>query len=220
MKINPALITVENRYRKDYGDIENLADSISKNGLLHPPIIDYNYRLIDGERRLKAMQLLGMDEVEVRIVHVPSMLQAEHDANAFAKQWTVSERAAIGRAVEEFISQQKKEKQAIKTAWIENSRNLLVTGEKEPCFICGKYKAVSHAHHVVPLHWQYEHGFKEPNNNFVWLCPTHHVLAHKYIDGLIKNTFPDNSELPANEIDAIYEVISPFVDAYFKEIMR
>lgn len=42
--------------------------------------------------------------VEVRVINVASLLQAEHDANAFAKQWTVSEKVAIGRAIEEELS--------------------------------------------------------------------------------------------------------------------
>jgi ParB family transcriptional regulator, chromosome partitioning protein len=101
MKARIENIKVVDRYRKEFGSIENLASSIKELGLLHPPIIDSNYRLIDGERRIKAHMLLGLDEVEVRIVHVPNLLKAEYDANNEALPWTVSEKVALGRAIEE-----------------------------------------------------------------------------------------------------------------------
>jgi ParB family chromosome partitioning protein len=101
MKINISEITIQNRYRREYGDIQGLANSISKIGLLHEPIITQDKKLIDGERRLKALQMLGFSEVNVRVVNVPSVLKAEHDANAFAKAWTVSEKVAIAKAIEE-----------------------------------------------------------------------------------------------------------------------
>lgn len=103
MKAFLSQIKIENRYRVELGDIEGLAESIKNLGLLHPPIIDGNYKLIDGERRIRALQHLGLDEIEVRFVNVPSLLMAEHDANAFAKQWTVSEKVSIARAIEEEI---------------------------------------------------------------------------------------------------------------------
>lgn len=101
MKARIENIKVVDRYRKEFGSIENLAASIKELGLLHPPIIDSNYRLIDGERRILAHMLLGLEEVEVRIVHVPNLLKAEYDANNEALPWTVSEKVALGRAIEE-----------------------------------------------------------------------------------------------------------------------
>lgn len=103
MKAAISLIKVENRYRKDLGDIESLARSISDIGLLHPVVINSGYRLIAGERRIEAHKLLGLSDIEARIVHVPSLLQAEHDENELCKGFTLSERAAIGMAIEEEI---------------------------------------------------------------------------------------------------------------------
>lgn len=105
MKTRIDNIKIAGRYRKEFGSLETLAKSINELGLLHPPIIDSNYRLIDGERRIKAHMLLGLDEVEVRIVHVPNLLKAEYDANNEALPWTVSEKVAIGLAMEEAIKQ-------------------------------------------------------------------------------------------------------------------
>lgn len=93
-------IVINDRFRKDYGNIALLASSIEQIGLLHPPIVDVNNNLIDGERRILAMKSLGWEEIPVRVVNVPSLLHAENDANELAKQWTVSERVAIARAIE------------------------------------------------------------------------------------------------------------------------
>lgn len=61
-----ANVIVQNRKRKDYGDIEGLADSIRRNGLFNPIIIDEDNVLHAGERRLRACALLGWDTIEVR----------------------------------------------------------------------------------------------------------------------------------------------------------
>lgn len=59
-------ITVGKRVRRDYGDIDGLAESIQLNGLLHPLIVDDDGTLIAGERRLRAVRQLGLEEVPVR----------------------------------------------------------------------------------------------------------------------------------------------------------
>lgn len=59
-------ITVGTRLRKDYGDIQGLAESITDNGLLHPLVIDQDNVLICGGRRLQALRQLGFEEVPVR----------------------------------------------------------------------------------------------------------------------------------------------------------
>lgn len=58
-------IKVENRQREDLGDIQSLADSIAKYGLIQPIIVDQNKRLIAGGRRLTACVLLGFKQVDV-----------------------------------------------------------------------------------------------------------------------------------------------------------
>jgi DNA modification methylase len=54
----------EDRQRKDMGDLEELALSILKNGLLNPIILTRDNQLIAGERRLKAHQLNGAVTIE------------------------------------------------------------------------------------------------------------------------------------------------------------
>jgi len=59
-------IKVGPRVRKDYGDLEKLSLSIQRYGLLHPICITRDKQLVAGERRLKACQMLGMEEIEVK----------------------------------------------------------------------------------------------------------------------------------------------------------
>lgn len=59
-------IAVGRRRRADYGDLDELAASIAKYGLLHPVVIDEADRLVAGGRRLAAVQQLGWKNVEVR----------------------------------------------------------------------------------------------------------------------------------------------------------
>jgi hypothetical protein len=96
-------IKIENRYRKDMGDIQALADDIKKNGLMHPVVIDSNYRLIAGERRIRAFELMGEKEIPARILNVPSLLEAEFAENELRKDFTPTERVAIAKAIEEEI---------------------------------------------------------------------------------------------------------------------
>lgn len=56
-------IKINTRYRKDFEDIQNLADSIREIGLIHPIVIDQGRNLICGERRLKALRLLDIHDL-------------------------------------------------------------------------------------------------------------------------------------------------------------
>jgi ParB family chromosome partitioning protein len=58
-------ILVEDRQRIDLGDIDILADSLSKYGLIQPIVINQNKRLIAGGRRLTAAKKLGWTEIKV-----------------------------------------------------------------------------------------------------------------------------------------------------------
>lgn len=63
-------VLVENRLRKDMGDVQQLAASIKENGLIQPIVIlrvqenDLeHYKLIAGHRRLQALKHLGITEL-------------------------------------------------------------------------------------------------------------------------------------------------------------
>ena len=61
-------INVGERLRQDNGDIEGLAQSISVNGLLHPIVIDANYNLVAGGRRLLAVKSLNCTHIDVKML--------------------------------------------------------------------------------------------------------------------------------------------------------
>jgi predicted HNH restriction endonuclease len=66
-------------------------------------------------------------------------------------------------------------------AWIMASRQVFAPSERQACYVCGKFKSIAQAHHVVPLTAQYDRGFVLPDNEHVWLCPNHHTMVHRYI---------------------------------------
>ena len=82
------------RFREDYGPIEELAVSIQRYGLLHPIVVDEKLNLIAGERRLKAHKLLGITEIEVKQLKEISELEKreiEIEENLKRKDFTWQE---------------------------------------------------------------------------------------------------------------------------------
>lgn len=94
------LINTNGRFRKDFGDIPALAKSIGELGLLQPIGIDAGYRLVFGERRLRAFKHLGRQDIPARFVNLESLLSGEYAENEFRKDFTMSERVEIGKALE------------------------------------------------------------------------------------------------------------------------
>jgi|DewCreStandDraft_4_1066084.scaffolds.fasta_scaffold112554_1 ParB family chromosome partitioning protein len=94
-------IRVVGRHRRDMGELEVLAASIATVGLLHPPVITKDGVLICGERRLLAARdILGWKTIPVIVIEVPSIVEGEYAENEIRKDFTPSERVAIGRAIE------------------------------------------------------------------------------------------------------------------------
>jgi len=88
-------IKIEKRIRRELGDIEALAEDIEKNGLINPPVITPDRKLIAGERRLRACKMLGWEEIEVRIMEVENYrdkLRLEISENENRKSFTFSEK--------------------------------------------------------------------------------------------------------------------------------
>jgi len=68
-------ITVGDRFRKEFLDIDVLAASIKKYGLIHPIVVDENNGLIAGERRFRAHQFLKAEDIEVKHINELSELE-------------------------------------------------------------------------------------------------------------------------------------------------
>ncbi|MCZ2150863.1 MAG: ParB/RepB/Spo0J family partition protein [Bryobacterales bacterium] len=94
-------IRIGERHRLDMGDLEILAVSIATEGLLQPIGITEDSTLVFGERRLLAVRdVLKQPTIAARIVRVSSILAGEFAENEVRKDFTPSERTAIGKAIE------------------------------------------------------------------------------------------------------------------------
>jgi ParB/RepB/Spo0J family partition protein len=94
-KVKVSDIKIEKeRFREEYGAIEELAVSIQRYGLFHPIIVDKENNLIAGERRLKAHQKLGLEFIEVKYIEEVSALEKreiEIEENLRRKDFTWQE---------------------------------------------------------------------------------------------------------------------------------
>jgi hypothetical protein len=70
---------------------------------------------------------------------------------------------------------------ARKQAWVAEARKSFRPGERLWCGICDGYEDIAHAHHVLPLSRQFDLGVAVPDQDFVWLCPNHHIAVHVYL---------------------------------------
>jgi ParB family chromosome partitioning protein len=96
-----AEIVIGSRVRTDMGDIESLADSMKRHGLLHPVVVKKDKTLVAGHRRIEAARQLGWETIPVTMIEVADLLSAERDENAERKDFTPTEAVAIGRLIEE-----------------------------------------------------------------------------------------------------------------------
>jgi len=91
-------IIVKDRIRKDFGDIKELAADIDRNGLINPiTVVEINnkYRLIAGERRLRACKSLGKEKIKANKISIEDAEQAlriEIAENENRKDFSLSER--------------------------------------------------------------------------------------------------------------------------------
>ncbi len=100
MELPCELIFYLDRHRKDLGDLQALAESIEKDGLLQPIGVTPEYELVFGERRLCAVRdVLKQEMIQVRIIDLPNLATGEFAENELRKNFTPSERAEIARTL-------------------------------------------------------------------------------------------------------------------------
>lgn len=119
-------IKINERIRKDFGNIEELANDIKENGLINPPVVTPNNELIAGERRLKACKSLGYQQLEVRIMSVKDsehQLKIEISENENRKEFTFSERIDWAKRLERVESIKAKERQSELNGKIQLTQN-------------------------------------------------------------------------------------------------
>lgn len=112
-------IKVNNRIRKDFGDLQELANDIDANGLLQTPLVTVDLDLIAGERRLRACRdILKWKQIEVRPVAVRDaehQLEMEISENEVRKDFSKAERIDYARRLERIEAAKAKERQATST---------------------------------------------------------------------------------------------------------
>ena len=111
-------IRIEDRIRKDLGDISELAKDIEQNGLINPPTVTPDLVLIAGERRLAACKLLGWQQIEVKVMEVRDyehQLRLEISENENRKDFTLAERLDWARRLEQVERLKARERQGERT---------------------------------------------------------------------------------------------------------
>lgn len=108
-------IKIGNRFRQNLGDLSKLMQSIKDVGLIHPPAVMADGRLVAGRRRIEAFKRLGFSEIPVYVVNVENLAQAEHDENVFRMDFSPVEALTISEALrpmEEEKARERKKKAA------------------------------------------------------------------------------------------------------------
>jgi N6-adenosine-specific RNA methylase IME4/ribosomal protein S14 len=108
------------------GDIAGLAASMRELGLLQPIVIRPDSKLIAGERRLRAAQLLGWEHIPVHIVDLDAMVRGEFAENSIRKDFALSGAVAVKRALEPIERAAAKQRQS--QAGPTNGRGAKTTG--------------------------------------------------------------------------------------------
>lgn len=102
-------IMVGRRHRADLGDLDALAASIDREGLLQPPTIAPDGVLVCGARRLAAIRKLGWKTVNVWVRSGLSdrlgQLVSEQDDNVLHKPLTQLEAAALYRELKDVMAE-------------------------------------------------------------------------------------------------------------------
>ncbi len=94
MKIKISDIKIKKRLRRDPGDLSDLVNSIHKNGLFNPVLINDKNELLAGYRRIQSVKLLGWTEIEYNRINAKSKLDkfnVEVDENTARKDFSYEE---------------------------------------------------------------------------------------------------------------------------------
>lgn len=109
-----------------------------------------------------------------------------------------------------------------KDEWILCARQIFAPGARQNCHVCGKYRFLTQAHHVLPLACQYDKGFKAPDQTYCWLCPTHHAAVHLMISFFTAVEPPENRDrfemlidMDEDEEKRVTEVVYAFHKLYY-----
>lgn len=132
-------IYVGERFRKDYGDLDDFVESIKEKGVFTPITVrpydhpDYDYELMAGGRRVAGTQAAGLESIPALIRDIGDddldLREVELFENVFRKDMEWFEKIALVNRVQELWNEKYKE-----TPWKWSARK------------CAKLFGISHTH--------------------------------------------------------------------------
>lgn len=125
-------VIIKDRIRKDFGNIQELAEDIKANGLINPPVVNKEYELLAGERRLRACKELGWKQIEVRMMDTRDAeheLNVEISENENRKEFSKAERVDYMKRLLRIEQAKAKERQGERTS-VENNAEVKRSDEE------------------------------------------------------------------------------------------
>lgn len=116
-------IKIGDRFRIDYGDIDDLAAAIVEKGVLQPITLDRELNLLAGGRRTTAAKMAGLDTMPCLIRDVDDRtdaLEIELMENIQRKEMNWQERVALTAAIDELYKEGDEQWSGRKTAQLIN----------------------------------------------------------------------------------------------------
>lgn len=169
MLIDINRIIVNDRIGYSNSDYISLAESINKRGLINQIVVDKDYTLIDGARRLRACKYLGWPVIEAYVIS--EKLPMDN-----------SELEEIGTPTRQL----KWDARLLRKVLPKPHHK-----DRKPCFICGDHKNITEVHYLVQLSELanlINKGIVSPKNvtsTIAWLCPNCHAYVHAAMRGNI-----------------------------------
>lgn len=119
MLVDIEKIKIKERARKDFGNLKELADDIKENGLINPPVVNRDFELLAGERRLRACKVLGWKQIVVNVMDTRDLeheLNIELSENESRLAFSKSERYELMKNIFKIQEEKARERQGHKTS--------------------------------------------------------------------------------------------------------
>lgn len=151
-------IVVEERFREDLGDIEELIESIKNKGIIQPISLNSDLRLLAGGRRYAAATEAGLDTIPAIIRENCEGIDAveiELFENIHRKDFTWQERAAITKKIDDYYRKKDPNWSSRKTATLLDksvggvSMQIQLANAIELAPELGEYKTADDARKVI-----------------------------------------------------------------------
>jgi hypothetical protein len=91
------------------------------------------------------------------------------------------QRAMLAAQAEAILAHRRDAKRQVVSKHRAKVRAATPSAERQPCYVCGKYRPITQRHHLKPV------GTQTPadpiDTRFVWLCPNCHTIFHAFLAG-------------------------------------